>query len=439
MAKKRKGGKSGKRPGGLTKDMLLEDAAAELQTRLEQAGPEPTDVLGRGFASALTTLLSRSIARFGRDRVLELLAAEIDTTPAFLAKTLRGKATPSDELIAGVVQFFGLPAELEPALRTAEEPPAAEAADARSAKKAFLGARKKRILVFRNGGLGDVLLSTPALRGLKESHPNSSITYLCHESCVPVLEGLELHGALLLERIETTKTFWPPYPEFDALAPRFDQIVNLYGAAESEERIETTNRIDAFCLEADVTPSDYVPFFAYQPQQREPDLISLQLEGSAAERTWPEAHSRELAERLAAQGYRVALLGNRPVDWDGPGLENLTGKLSFRESIDVLGRSAALVGPDSAFYHFAAVMRVPFVLLVGSFLPGLLLKHYRYRPLRCVYSSFPCAPCWLWPTCGIESQEEADRGKAPCMRAITVDCVLDHLQSLLAQAKTEAA
>jgi lipopolysaccharide heptosyltransferase II len=45
----------------------------------------------------------------------------------------------------------------------------------------------KKIIVFNPFGIGDVLFSTPLVRNLKSSHPESTITYLCNRRTYPLL------------------------------------------------------------------------------------------------------------------------------------------------------------------------------------------------------------------------------------------------------------
>ncbi len=48
---------------------------------------------------------------------------------------------------------------------------------------------KTSIIVFSNTALGDTLLSTPAIKSLKDSFPNARITLFVHKNIYPLLEG----------------------------------------------------------------------------------------------------------------------------------------------------------------------------------------------------------------------------------------------------------
>ena len=53
------------------------------------------------------------------------------------------------------------------------------------------GHQLNSILVFSNTALGDTLLSTPAIKSLKDSYPNARITLFIHKNIYPLLEGVE--------------------------------------------------------------------------------------------------------------------------------------------------------------------------------------------------------------------------------------------------------
>ncbi len=52
-------------------------------------------------------------------------------------------------------------------------------------------APKNSILVFSNTALGDTLLSTPAVKSLRDSFPNARITLFIHKNIYPLLEGAD--------------------------------------------------------------------------------------------------------------------------------------------------------------------------------------------------------------------------------------------------------
>lgn len=294
--------------------------------------------------------------------------------------------------------------------------------------------RGSRVLVFRNGAFGDILTTTPVLRGLKESYPDSEITYMAHKR----FEEL-LHFLPHVDHVETVESFLPPHPEFDELSSDFDVAVNLTMAAEQAPYYGVWNKIDAFCDVAGVSPSSLVPEINMEREPANRRRIALQLEGSAAERCWPLEYCRRLSKILVADGYEILLLGDRDIGWEEDGVQNFAGRCSFMESVVLLSGCSALVGPDSAMYHFAAALDVPFVMILGTYNPAQLLKHYRKKAHRLAYSRMPCEPCFLTPRCGIQPERNEHRGLAHCMRSITAEMVREHVRDLLGSPSSKVA
>ena len=56
----------------------------------------------------------------------------------------------------------------------------------------------KKILVLRPDRLGDIILTLPVVRNLKESFPEASVTYLCTEYTSQILDSYSLISDLII-------------------------------------------------------------------------------------------------------------------------------------------------------------------------------------------------------------------------------------------------
>ena len=56
----------------------------------------------------------------------------------------------------------------------------------------------KKILVLRPDRLGDVILTLPVVRNLKEAFPEATITYLCTDYTSPILKTYSLISDLII-------------------------------------------------------------------------------------------------------------------------------------------------------------------------------------------------------------------------------------------------
>ena len=143
---------------------------------------------------------------------------------------------------------------------------------------------------------------------------------------------------------------------------------------------------------------------------------------------WP--HYRELSQRLAARAGLVVVggpedagLGDEIVRAvaDGRGrwsAVNGCGRLTLRQSAEVIRRAVALVTNDSAPLHFAQAVGTPTVAIFGPTVPafGFGPRGPRDRVIEC--SGLACRPC------SPHGPETCPLGHHLCMTSLTVDQVL---------------
>jgi heptosyltransferase-2 len=136
---------------------------------------------------------------------------------------------------------------------------------------------------------------------------------------------------------------------------------------------------------------------------------------------WPAAYYAELAQRLAAEGTRVWVIGGpgeseiaaQIVRSDRGDIRDLTGP-DLRNAILALAAAKAAVSNDSGLLHVAAALGTP---AVGIFGPTSPWHWAPLNPIAAVIettSELPCRPCHK-PVCRL--------GHHLCMRDISVDQV----------------
>jgi ADP-heptose:LPS heptosyltransferase len=277
----------------------------------------------------------------------------------------------------------------------------------------------RRILVARFGAIGDLLLTTPALRALASRFPGAEITYIVSIGLGELLRG---HPAVT-EIIEFDKrTDARPGP-FLALAGRlrerrFDLYVNfqrnvktvLFGlaagaprtvmyrrrAAPQRETGRMQHAVENFLatlapLGIDVAAVGrhldfHVDEDARQQAQQllrarglrdgEP-LLLVNPGASAASRQWPAAHLAELLDALRARrpDIRIGLVGgpaDLPLTRDvlcrvkpGHTMLDLVAACGLKQLGALMERAGAMLTMDTGPMHIAAAVGTPIVLLLG--------------------------------------------------------------------------
>lgn len=251
---------------------------------------------------------------------------------------------------------------------------------------------KLNILIKRLGALGDVLLTIPAIRGLKERYPGCQITFLTYKN-----NGEIIKDHPLIDRII--------FPSQKIDFHRYDLIFNL----EYESR-PYMHMVDAYCQVAGVQPSskelsivldrpeldfakNYLGDHQITPNQI---LIGLHTGGSS----WPcklwglENFRYVLNFFLENFPFRVVELGAK--DCQPLGLDmNLIDQTSIKQTAAILNYCDLFLGIDSGLLHVAAAVKTPIVAVFGCTDPDKVLP---FNPLSLgIQSRGICTGCRHWP------------------------------------------
>jgi heptosyltransferase-2 len=137
---------------------------------------------------------------------------------------------------------------------------------------------------------------------------------------------------------------------------------------------------------------------------------------------WPEQHFAELAQKLAAQGTPVWLLGSKkdaPVGDEIVRLSqgvarNLCGVTNLEQAVHLLSIARHVVTNDSGLMHVTAALGTPLTALFGSSSPG-------YTPplsdkAQTIWLKLECSPCF---------ERECPLGHLNCLRGISAERVAD--------------
>jgi len=144
---------------------------------------------------------------------------------------------------------------------------------------------------------------------------------------------------------------------------------------------------------------------------------------------WPLEYYAELAARLTDRGHAVWVFGSakdaaaaRAIAGAAP-VQDLCGRTSLEEAIDLLAACRVGVTNDSGLMHVAAAVGLPVAALYGSSSPAFT------PPLtdRAVvhYLGLECSPCF---------ERECPLGHFRCLREITPEDILSSLGELAARA-----
>ncbi|GBG13408.1 heptosyltransferase II [Novimethylophilus kurashikiensis] len=147
--------------------------------------------------------------------------------------------------------------------------------------------------------------------------------------------------------------------------------------------------------------------------------------GSA--KRWPEAYYAEVANRMLDFGWQVWLFGSekdRPVTATINRLtqgrcQDLSGRTSLGEAIDLMALASAVVSNDSGLMHVAAALQRPLVAVYGSSDPSHTPP--MSNEAKILSLGLSCSPCF---------KRECPLGHLRCLREITPAQVIESLPTL---------
>lgn len=245
--------------------------------------------------------------------------------------------------------------------------------------------RRTHLKVARNGGIGDVLLCTPALRELKRKNPTCRVDFYSNHPAL--VRGLPYIDQVLQFAERPSDAIYLRYE--DAIPPRahFAKIIgdNL-GLDVRDVRPDCV--IDRKLVAA---------FRALWQRLPRPHII-VQRRASrwTPNKNWLPEYWIQLIKGLATKGSVLEIgTGSPSPDISAENYVDLRGQ-PLEELVAAVAAGDILVGPASGPSHVAAAVGTPAVIIIGGY------EHpcnSSYRGNVGLYTPTSCSPCWLKEPC----------------------------------------
>jgi predicted lipopolysaccharide heptosyltransferase III len=349
--------------------------------------------------------------------------------------------------------------------------------------ESIISANIGKILVIRTAYIGDVVMTLPILKPLKDKFPKAKLTFLTSTAARPILENNPY-----IDEIVTFDAFWfykTGKGEYSRLMKSFRQrefdlvieargdirdLLFLVRPLKSKYKISSGIGGGTYFL-THVVPGDGMKhrvdyhldmarFLGCRTEKLEWNIYLNNDEKAIVDRmlkhagisqpfmsahpgsrlslkTWPPEKCADLYDRIMEEfNVPLVLFGtaeergqvrdimgrmkHRPMD--------LSGKLSLREMAGVLARSTLFICNDSAPMHIAAAMKTPTVAIFGPS-KSRETGPYGGPHHRVVEKEFPCRFTCDENTCRYKVHNA-------CMHAIAVEDVLDAVKEVMSKLKT---
>jgi len=293
----------------------------------------------------------------------------------------------------------------------------------------------RRILITRTDRLGDVVLSTPVIRFMREQYPSAYIAFMVKPYCEDVVKhNPHLDEVIVYKKYRWHKSYWGTFKFAMGLRMRkFDMAIALHptnrvhimlllagipirigydrkaGAlltkrVPHEKHKGHKHEIDYnFDLLAragfDVSNADPRPYIVTKNKQKRivdlilkyqgvgGQLIAVHAGASCVSKRWPPERFAQVCDMLVSKfGYDIILVGgSEAMSYSYEVLAhmkskavNLTGALRVGELAELFKRCRMLISNDSGPVHVSAAVGTPVVCVFGRSDAGL--SPLRWRP-----------------------------------------------------------
>jgi len=308
--------------------------------------------------------------------------------------------------------------------------------------KPYLGqpADGKTIVVFRTGGIGDLLFIQPNLLYLKEKYPDCFIKFACGPQYQPMVDNWDCVDQMLDLPFPVGHLFGAYHMLFEGVIERCKQA-------------HTDNAYNLFSKWLGLDLPDELLLPRQEPKEhllekcreiisswgvKEKGFIVMQLKASSPIRTPSVDFWKKLVDQLTDRGFNIMLTDNPrqedKVNMFIKKLKNPNKVFNFCKESKSLDYTIALtklsqgtLGTDSALGHIAASMDIPCFGLYGPFPGHIRLK--TYPKADWIDAERKCAPCFLH---GQKPCPEAGQsGFSPCYDNIDITEVIERFERLI--------
>jgi ADP-heptose:LPS heptosyltransferase len=332
-----------------------------------------------------------------------------------------------------------------------------------------------KVLVIRFSSIGDIVLTTPAIRCLKQQLPGVEVHFLTKEKMKAVTIAnpyidkfhyfkedlsaladelrkenydhiIDLHKNirtyLLRLKLFRSKAEWHSYRKLSIqkfILTRFK--INLM-----PERHISLRCLDALAplgVTDDGKGLDY--FISETDGIKDEDLPSGHLFGYVAIVIGASYYTKKLPvyklqEICSTINYPVILVGGKEDVEEGREVAsvnpekifNACGKFSLNESADIVRRAKAVISNDTGLQYIASAYQKPTLAIWGGTSPKLQVEPYYGTSNTDLHHNFivpglPCQPCSNFGT------KKCPRGHFKCMRLQNTDLIVSTATSILKQ------
>ncbi len=326
-----------------------------------------------------------------------------------------------------------------------------------------------KFLIIRFSSIGDIVLTTPVIRCLKNQLPDAELHFLTKESFATIVENnpyinkvhllthswetlmhelkqeefdfiIDLHHNLRTLRLKKelgVKSFafyklniqkwiytnlkWNLLPE-KHIVDRYMETVNSFGIKNDGEGL------DYFIPEKDETHLKDIPVSHHA------GYIGVVIGAAHFTKKMPVEKLKDLCNKInhpviLLGGKEDAVIGNEIASVDEVKIYNACGKFKLNESADLVKKSKLIITHDTGLMHIAASFKKPIISVWGNTVPEFgMTPYYGNRQIpntKFQISNLRCRPC------SKIGYAKCPKGHFKCMNMISTDSIAEAVRKLI--------
>ncbi len=320
----------------------------------------------------------------------------------------------------------------------------------------------KKILIIRLSSLGDVILTTPLIRSLKNFLPKVIIEYVVREE----YEDILINNPYISKIFTFTKDENRNKELTANLANNnYDAVIDLQNNFRSARLINALNcsvfkfnkrSLDKFLLvkfkinklkDAPTIPVRYAKTINLKLDDEGLDIISYNspseiLEGNKSyigiapgsrhfTKMWPAEYFTELGKLINKTGKKIVLFGGtsdieicKTLNKEIPGSINLCNQNDILQTVVDMKKCETVICNDSGLMHAACAAKVPVLTIFGSTVKEFGFVPYNNRNFILENNSLTCRPCTHI------GRAECPKRHFKCMLELTPQSAFENLKHL---------
>jgi len=288
----------------------------------------------------------------------------------------------------------------------------------------------------RFGGLGDILMTTPALKVLKEKYPDKQLHVAIPPQYHEILENLPFVDRIIssdltvnLKSCFLSADISDPCARYEFTRIQMKKPVEKSRVEVFAEALGVRNMLTNFTPIYNVSEDEifwakgYIASRDLDPSKK---LIAVCLNSAEAYRDYPSDKQELIIAKLSLD-YNIVLIGSHSKNYNN--VIN-TKDLSIRKWASVLNECSAFISVDTGPLHVAAALNIPTIALFGPI--DYKARCKGYNNVTAIVADLPCVPCWR--NVRIKCQQSGTLESSKCM-SLPTNIIIQKLKEVLDDTK----